>query len=148
MRRRGAAAVPEPGGRGEKTAVCLGGLDAGGLSLGRRAADAVPGRTAGVFGAGSRGLSARRRAANGARAGLGRVSPTKAACRARRRGAGTFTGRQGAGGIRRLSGADAGKARAGYSRGGGPIAGARRRRTGKKRSELRGLCRVTGHRWE
>ena len=38
--------------------------------------------------------------------------------------------------------------RAGYSRGGGPIAGARRRRTGKKRSELRGLCRVTGHRWE
>ena len=38
--------------------------------------------------------------------------------------------------------------RAGYIRGGGPIAGARRHRTGKKRSELRGLCRVTGHRWE
>ena len=48
---------------------------------------------------------------------------------------GHVSGRRGAGGIRRLSGADAGKARAGaavyggragYSRGGGPIAGARR----------------------
>ena len=28
-----------------------------------------------------------------------------------------------------------------------PGRGERRRRTGEKRSELRGLCRVTGHRW-
>lgn len=91
-RRRGAAAVPEPGGRGGTAAVCLAGLDAGGLLPGRREAAAVPGRAAGVFGAGNRGLFARRRAANGARAGLGRVGPTKAACRARRRGAGTFPG--------------------------------------------------------
>ena len=40
-------------------------------------------------GAESRSLPSGRRAANGARAGLGRVGPTKAACRARRRGAGT-----------------------------------------------------------
>lgn len=38
----------------------------------------------------------------------------------------------------------------GIAGGGGLIAGrdGRRRRTGEKRSELRGLCRVTGHRWE
>ena len=39
----------------------------------------------------------------------------------------------------------------GIAGGGGPIAGGgggRRPRTDGKRSELRGLCRVTGHRWE
>lgn len=155
-----AAAVPEPGGRGKKAAMCFGGADAGGLLPGRRRTGAMPGGTAGAFGAGSRGVPSGRRAANGARAGLGRVGPTKAACRARRRGAGTFVGRRSAGGIRRLFGADAGKARpggavyggrAGYSRGAAgllPGRGGRRPRTGGKRSELRGLCRVTGHRWE
>ncbi len=83
----------------------------------------------------------------------GRVSGATARC-------GHVVGRRSAGGIRRLFGADAGKARpgaavyggrAGYSRGAAgllPGRGGRRPRTGGKRSELRGLCRVTGHRWE
>lgn len=87
-----AAAVPEPGGCGEKAVVCLGGPDAGGLLPGRRGTGAMPSGTAGAFGAGSRGVPSGRRAANGARAGLGRVGPTKAACRARRRWAGTLPG--------------------------------------------------------
>ena len=66
---------------------------------------------------------------------------------------GRVAGRRGAGGIRRLSGVDAGTARAGAAVYGGrgrvwPGRDGRRRGTGKKRSELRGLCRVTGHRWE
>ncbi len=154
-----AAAVPEPSGRGKKAAMCFGGADAGGLLPGRRGTGAVSGGTAGAFGAGSRGVPSGRRAANGARAGLGRVGPQRP--RVGRDGAGRArAGRRGAGGIRRLSGADAGRARpgaavyggrAGYSRGrraycrGG---GGRRPRTDGKRSELRGLCRVTGHRWE
>lgn len=85
----------------------------GRFSPGRRGQGAVPGDAAGAFGAGSRDVPIRRRVANGARAGFGRVRRTKAACRARRRGAGTLAGRRGAGGIRRLSGADTGKARAG-----------------------------------
>ena len=91
-RRRGAAAVPEPGGRGGKTAVCRGGSDAGGLFAGAACGGRCARRHGGRFRRGSRGLFARRRAANGARARLGRVGPTKAACRARRRGAGTFPG--------------------------------------------------------
>lgn len=87
-----AAAVPEPGRRGKKAAMCFGGADAGGLLPGRRGTGAMPGGTAGAFGAGSRGVPSGRRAANGARAGLGRVGPTKAACRARRRWAGTLPG--------------------------------------------------------
>ena len=117
------------------------------------------GRNGGRFRRGSRGLSARRRAANGARAGLGRVGPTKAACWARRRGAGTFPGD----GARAVYGGFPGRTRGrrgpgrrytaggpGIAGGGGPIAGARQAAcgTGEKRSELRGLCRVTGHRWE
>ena len=153
-----AAAVPEPGGCGEKAVVCLGGPDAGGLLPGRRGTGAMPGGTAGAFGAGSRGVPSGRRAANGARAGLDRVGPTKAACRARRRGAGMFAGRRARavyGGFpgrtrgRRKPGG--GIRRAGYSRGAVgllPGRGGRRPRTGGKRSELRGLCRVTGHRWE
>lgn len=86
---------------------------------------AVSGGTAGAFGAGSRGVPSGRRAANGARAGLGRVGPTKAACRARRRGAGTcraagrgrntaaFRGGRGEG----VSRAAVYGGRAGYSRG-------------------------------
>lgn len=158
-RRRGAAAVPEPGGRGGKTAVCRGGPGVDGLLPGRRGAGAMPGGAAGVFGAKSRGVPSGRRAANGAQAGLGRVSPTKAACRARRRGAGTFPG----GGARAVYGGFPGRTRGRrgvewwYTAGGPGIAGAaglspgrggRRRRTGEKRSDLRGLCRVTGHRWE
>jgi len=84
--------VPGPGGCGEKAVVCLGGPDAGGLSPGRRGTGAMPGGTAGAFGAGSRGVPSGRRAANGAQAGLGRVGPTKAAWRARRRGAGVLPG--------------------------------------------------------
>ena len=106
-RRRGAAAVPEPGGRGGKAAMCPGRPDEGGLSPGRRGAGAVPGGAAGVFGAGSRGVPSGRRAANGARAGLGRVGPTKAACRARRRGAGTLPG----GGTRAVYGGFPGRTR-------------------------------------
>ena len=120
-----AAAVPEPSGRGKKAAMCFGGADAGGLLPGRRGTGAVSGGTAGAFGAGSRGVPSGRRAANGARAGLGRVGPQRP--RVGRDGAGRArAGRRGAGGIRRLSGADAGRARpgaavyggrAGYSRG-------------------------------
>lgn len=153
-----AAAVPEPGGRGIKAAMCFGGADAGGLLPGRRGTGAMPGGTAGAFGAGSRGVPSGRRAANGARAGLGRVGPTKAACRARRRWAGTLPG----GGARAVYGGFPGRTRGGrglgrrytaggpgIAGGGGPIAGARRAAAQDgKRSELRGLCRVTGHRWE
>ena len=130
-----AAAVPEPGGRGEKAAMCFGGADAGWLLPGRRGTGAMPGGTAGAFGAGSRGVPSGRRAANGARAGLGRVGPTKAACRARRRGAGTLSG----GGARAVYGGFPGRIRGrrglgrrytaggpGIAGGGGPIAGARR----------------------
>ena len=105
--------------------MCFGGADAGGLLPGRRGTGAMPGGTAGAFGAGSRGVPSGRRAANGARAGLGRVGPTKAACRARRRGAGTcraagrgrytaaFRGGRGEG----VSRAAVYGGRAGYSRG-------------------------------
>ena len=157
-RRRGAVAVPEPGGRGGKAAVCLGGPGTDGLSPGRRGAGAVPGEVAGVFGAGNRSVPIRRRIANGARAGLGRVSPTKAACRARRREAGTFPG----GGARAVYVGFPGRTRGRrgpgrrYTAGGPVIAGAAdllpgrggRPRTGEKSSDLRGLCRVAGHRWE
>ena len=97
----------------------------GRFSPGRRGQGAVSGGTAGAFGAGSRGVPSGRRAANGARAGLGRVGPTKAACRARRRGAGTcraagrerytaaFRGGRGEG----VSRAAVYGGRAGYSRG-------------------------------
>ena len=147
------------GRRGGKAAVCLGEPDAGGLSPGRRGAGAMPGGAADVFGVESRGVPSGWRAANGARAGLGRVSPTKAACRARQRGAGTFPG----GGARAVYGGFPGRTRGRcgsgrrYTTGGPGIAGAagllpgrggRRPRTGEKRSDLRGLCRVTGHRWE
>ena len=120
----------------------------------RRAA--VPGGTAGVFGAEAGGFSPGGGPPTGRGRGLAAWGPQRP--RVGRDGAGRArAGRRGAGGIRRLSGADAGKARAGrrytaggpgIAGGGGPIAGARRHRTGKKRSELRGLCRVTGHRWE
>lgn len=110
-----AAAVPEPGGRGKKAAMCFGGADAGGLLPGRRGTGAIPGRAAGVFGAGSWGVPSGRRAANGARAGLGRVGPTKAACRARRRGAGTFLGS----GARALYGGFPGRPRGRRGPGGG-----------------------------
>ena len=134
-RRRGAAAVPEPGGRGEKATVCLGGTDAGGLSPGRRAADVVPGGTAGVFGAEAgafppgggpptgrgRGLAAW----GPQRPRVGRGGAGRARCRAAGRGRYTaaFRGRRGegacrSGGIRRAG--------AGIAGGGGPIAGARR----------------------
>lgn len=118
------------------------------------------GRHGGRFRRGKPGRSfraaGRQRGAGGAwprGAHKGRVSGATARC-------GHVAGRRGAGGIRRLSGADAGKARpgaavyggrAGYSRGAAgllPGRGGWRRGTGKKRSELRGLCRVTGHRWE
>ena len=114
-RRARAAAVPEPGGCGEKAVVCLGGPDAGGLLPGRRGQGAVPGGAAGAFGAGSRGVPSGRRAANGTRAGLGRVGPTKAACRARRRWAGTLPG----GGRGRYTAAFRGGRGEGVSRGGG-----------------------------
>ena len=52
-----AAAVPEPGGRGEKAVMCLGGPDAGGLLPGRRGTGAMPGGTAGAFGAEAGGFS-------------------------------------------------------------------------------------------
>lgn len=90
-----------------------------------RGQGAVSGGTAGAFGAGSRGVPSGRRAANGARAGLGRVGPTKTAWRARRRGAGTcraagrgrytaaFRGGRGEG----VSRAAVYGGRAGYSRG-------------------------------
>ena len=90
--------------------------------------------------------------------GLGRVRRTKAACRARRRWAGTLPGGAALavfGAFRGGSGEGVSRAavyggRAGYSRGAAgllPGRGERRPRTGGKRSELRGLCRVTGHRW-
>lgn len=143
-----AAAVPEPGGRGEKTVVCLGGRgagfcrDGGERALCRAARQALSALEAGAFLPGGGPPTGRGR-------GLAAWGPQRprvgrdGAVRAR-------AGRRGAGGIRRLSGADAGRARpgaavyggrAGYSRG-------RRPRTDGKRSELRGLCRVTGHRWE
>lgn len=155
-RRRGAAAVPEPGGRGGKTAVCRGGSDAGGLFAGAACGGRCARRHGGRFRRGSRGLFARRRAANGARARLGRVGPTKAACRARRRGAGTFPGS----GARAVYGGFPGRTRRRRGPGGairraGRVYPGRRAyyrgaaaQDGQKRSELRGLCRVTGHRWE
>mgnify|MGYP004475739521 CR=1 FL=1 len=124
-RRRGAAAVPEPGGRGGKTAVCRGGSDAGGFRRGgvRRA----------LCQAARRAFSARKpgpfRQAAGRQRGAGEAWP-RGAHKGRVSGAtargGHVSGQRGAGGIRRLSGADAEKARpgaavyggrAGYSRG-------------------------------
>ena len=117
------------------------------------------GRSGGRFRCGKPGRSfrvaGRKRGAGGAwprGAHKGRVSGATAQ-------GGHVSGRRGAGGIRRLSGVDAGKVRDGrrYTAGGPGIAGAagllpgcgeRRPRTGEKRSDLRGLCRVTGHRWE
>ena len=120
----------------------------------RRAA--VPGGTAGVFGAEAGGFSPGGGPPTGRGRGLAAWGPQRprvgrdGAWRARFRAAGrgrytaAFRGGRGEGaGRAALYGG-----RAGYIRGGGPIAGARRHRTGKKRSELRGLCRVTGHRWE
>lgn len=120
--RRKGGGVPRRAGRGR-------------FSPGRRGQGAVSGGTAGAFGAGSRGVPSGRRAANGARAGLGRVGPTKAACRARRRGAGTLSG----GGARAVYGGFSGRTRGrrglgrrytaggpGIAGDGGPIAGARR----------------------
>ena len=124
-RRRGAAAVSEPGGRGGKAAVCLGGLDAGGLlpgcagrTLYRAERRAFSARKPGPF----RQAAGRQQGACGAwprEAHKGRVSGATA------RG-GHVSGQRGAGGIRRLSGADAEKARAGrrYTAGGPGIAGA------------------------
>ena len=110
-RRRGAAAVPEPGGRGGKAAVCRGGLDAGGLSPARRVRYA--GRNGGRF---RRGKPGRSYQATGCQRGAGGAWP-RGAHKGRVSGAtargGRVAGRRGAGGIRRLSGVDAGKARAG-----------------------------------
>ena len=102
---------------------------------GRREAGAMQGGAAGVFGAESRGRSFR---AAGRKRGAGGAWPREPhkghVSGATARG-GHVAGRRDAGGMRRLSGADAGKARAGaavyggragYSRGGGPIAEARR----------------------
>ena len=125
-RRRGAAAVPEPGGRGGKTAVCRGGSDAGGLFVGA----ARGGRLCRAV---RRAFSARKpgafRQAAGRQRGAGEAWP-RGAHKGRVSGAtargGHVSGQRGAGGIRRLSGADAEKARAGrrYTAGGPGIAGA------------------------
>lgn len=108
-RRRGAATVPESGGHGEKAAVCLGGPDAGGFrrdgagkALCRAARRALSAREAGAFLPGG-----------GPPTGRGRALATWGPQRPRvgRDGAGRArAGRRGASGIRRLSGADAGKA--------------------------------------
>ena len=116
--RRGAAAVPEPGGRGEKTAVCLGEPDAGGFRRGGASKAQCRAARRALPSAGSWSLpSGRRREAGRGRAcpreaHKGRVAGATARC-------GHVAGRRGTGGIRQLSGVDAGKARAGAAVSGG-----------------------------
>lgn len=131
----------------------------GRFSPGRRGQGAVPGDAAGASGARRAGAFLPGGGRKPGAGGLARVRRTKAAWRARRRGAGTLPG----GGARAVYGGFPGRTRGRrvpgrrYTAGGTGITGAagflpgrggRRRRTGEKRSELRGLCRVTGHRWE
>ena len=144
-----AAAVPEPGGRGKKAAVCLGGRSAGVVSPGRRGQGAVPGGAAGA--SGTRGAGAFLPGGGGkpGTGGLGRVRRTKAAWRARRRGAGTWPG----GAARAVFGALRGGRGEGAADGGRgavrpgrlPVAGARRAAARKNGCTQRGLCRVSGH---
>ena len=158
-RRHGRRLCQSRAGAAERQRCAAAGRTRAGFSPGRRAAGAVPGGTAGAFGAEAGAFSPGGGPPTGRGRGLAAWGPQRprvgrdGAGRARFRAAGrgrytaAFRGGRGEG---------AGRAavyggRAGYRRGGGgPIAGARRaaRRTGKKRSELRGLCRVTGHRWE
>lgn len=143
--RRKGGGVPRRAGRGR-------------FSPGRRGQGAVSGDATGASGARRAGAFLPGCGRKPGAGGLGRVRRTKAAWRARRRGAGTLPG----GGRGRYTAAFRGGrgegvsraavygGRAGYSRGAAgllPGRGERRPRTGGKRSELRGLCRVTGHRW-
>lgn len=128
-------------GAAERRRCAAAGRTRAGFSSGRRAAGGCAGRHGGRFRRG-RGLAAW----GPQRPRVGRDGAGRARFRAAGRGRYTAAFRGG-------RGEGAGRAalyggRAGYIRGGGPIAWARRHRTGKKRSELRGLCRVTGHRWE
>ena len=106
-RRRGAAAVLEPGGRGGKAAVCLGGLDMGGAFAGTAGSGRCTGRSGGRFRGGKPGRSYQAAGRKRGTGGLGRVRPTKAACRARWREAGTFPG----GGARAVHGGFPGRTR-------------------------------------
>ena len=128
-------------GGGALAAVCLGGRGAGVVSPGRRGQGAVPGasgtRGAGAFlpgGGGKPGAG-----------GLARVKRTKAAWRARRRGAGNVAGRRGAGGLRGFPGRTRGRRGGRQGRGGSPLPGRGGRRRGKNGCTQRGLCRVSGH---
>ncbi len=126
---------------------------------GRSGAGTVPGGTTGVFGAEAGAFPPGGGPPTGHGRGLavwapqrprvGRDGAGRARCRATGHGRYTaaFRGGRGegagrGGGIRRAETGIAGAAGLWPGRGG------RRRGTGKKRSELRGLCRVTGHRWE
>ena len=130
----------------------------GRFSPGRGRQGAVPGDAAGASGARRAGAFLPGCGRKPGAGRLARVRRTKAAWWARRRGAGTLPG----GGARAVYGGFPGRTRGRrvpgrrYTAGGTGITGAagflpgrggRRRRTGEKRSELRGLCRVTGHRW-
>lgn len=155
-RRRGRRLCRSRAGAAKRRWCASAGRTRAGFSSGRRAAGGCAGRHGGRFRRGSRGFSPGGGPPTGRGRGLAAWGPQRprvgrdGAGRARFRAAGrgrytaAFRGGRGEGaGRAALYGG-----RAGYIRGGGPIAGARRHRTGKKRSELRGLCRVTGHRWE
>lgn len=127
-RRRGAAAVPESSGRrrtgGGVPRRTRGGRRFAGAARARRSAGA---RGAGAFlpgGGGKPGAG-----------GLARVRRTKAAWRARRRGAGNVAGRRGAGGLRGFPGRTRGRrgGRRAARPGRLPVAGARRATAREKR---------------
>ena len=125
----------------------------GRFSPGRREQSAVPGGAAGASGARGAGAFLPGGGGKPGAGGIGRVRRTKAAWRARRRGAGTWPG----GAARAVfAGAEAGKARraagAGRQGRGGcplpgrlPVAGARRAAARENGCTQRGLCRVSGH---
>ena len=148
--RRGAATVPESGGHGEKAAVCLGGPDRAGFcrdggerALCRAAQRALSALEAGAFLPGGGPPTGRGRglAAWGPqRPRVGRDGAGRARCRAAGRARCRAAGRG------RYTAAFRGGRGEGVSR--AAVYGGRRPRTGGKHSELRGLCRVTGHRWE
>lgn len=101
----------------------------GRFSPGRREQSAVPGGAAGASGARGAGAFLPGGGGKPSAGGIGRVRRTKAAWRARRRGAGTWPGGgRGAARPRRL-----------------PVAGARRAAARENGCTQRGLCRVSGH---